>query len=113
MNSETLTKLTKLDKTMGALIKKVGPITLKPKPKRSAYEALIESVVYQQLAGKAAAAIFGRFKGLYPGKKFPEPSDLLNTSTETLRSAGLSRSKILALQDIAAKTVDGTIPNDA
>lgn len=110
MNAETLINLSKADKTLGALIKKVGPMTLKPKLNRSPYEALVESVIYQQLAGKAAAAILTRFKGLYLENKMPSPTELLNTTTETLRSAGLSRNKILALQDIAEKTVDGTVP---
>jgi 3-methyladenine DNA glycosylase/8-oxoguanine DNA glycosylase len=62
------------------------------------------------LTGKAAATIFARVLALYPDKKFPTPQDLLNTSIERLRSAGLSRSKAAAIHDIAAKALDGTIP---
>jgi len=111
MNSADTLKLSKLDRTLGALIKKVGPITLTPQLKQSPYEALVESVVYQQLTGKAAATILGRVKDLYPGKKFPKPEDLLSTPVENFRSSGLSGSKTAALKDIATKTIDGLVPS--
>lgn len=110
MDKKTLTHLKKIDKTLGKLIQQIGPITLKPQHEQSPYEALVESVVHQQLSGKAAATIFGRVKALFPHQVFPNPSDLLETADEIFRSAGLSRAKTLALKDIAAKTIDGTVP---
>jgi 3-methyladenine DNA glycosylase/8-oxoguanine DNA glycosylase len=77
---------------------------------QSPFEALSESIVYQQLSGYAAAAIFARLVALFPPRKFPRPGDLLAISEDKLRSAGLSRGKIAALRDLATKTIDGTVP---
>jgi DNA-3-methyladenine glycosylase II len=74
------------------------------------FDALAESIAYQQLSGKAAAAIWGRVRALYPRRKYLSPKLILRTPDETLRAAGLSRSKIAALKDLAAKTMDGTVP---
>ena len=74
------------------------------------FEALAESIAYQQLSGKAAATIWKRVRALYPRRKNLDPKLVLKTPDETLRAAGLSRSKVLALKDLAAKTLDGTVP---
>jgi DNA-3-methyladenine glycosylase II len=74
------------------------------------FDALAESIAYQQLSGKAAATIFGRVRALYPKRKWLDPDQLLATPDETLRAAGLSRAKTAALKDLAAKTIDGTVP---
>src|SRR6266404_1172650 len=75
------------------------------------FDALAESIAYQQLSGKAAATIFGRVRALYPKRKKLDPEQLLATPDETLRAAGLSRAKTAALKDLAAKTIDGTVPS--
>ncbi len=75
------------------------------------FHALAESIAYQQLSGKAAATIFGRVRALYPKGKWLDPEKLLATRDGTLRAAGLSRSKTAALKDLAAKTLDGTVPS--
>lgn len=75
------------------------------------FDALAESIAYQQLSGKAAATIFGRIRALYPKSKWLDPEKLLATPDETLRAAGLSRAKTAALKDLAAKTIDGTVPS--
>ena len=75
------------------------------------FDALAESIAYQQLSGKAAATIFGRVRALYPRRKYLDPEQILVTPDETLRLAGLSRNKIAALKDLAAKTIDGTVPS--
>lgn len=98
---------------MKKLVERVGPVKLpKKSSSKSAYEALVQSVIYQQLAGRAADTIFGRFKKLFPSSRFPSAKKILATSDEKLRSAGLSGSKILAIKDIAAKFHAGTIPSD-
>ena len=74
------------------------------------FDALAESIAYQQLSGKAAATIFGRVRALYPKRKWLDPELVLKTPDETLRACGLSRSKTAALKDLAAKTLDGTVP---
>jgi DNA-3-methyladenine glycosylase II len=75
------------------------------------FDALAESIAYQQLSGKAAATIWGRVRALYPEKKYLDPKLILATPDEKLRAAGLSRSKVAALKDLAAKTIDGTVPS--
>ena len=75
------------------------------------FDALAESIAYQQLTGKAAATIFGRVRALYPKRKWLDPTQLLATPDEALRAAGLSRAKTAALKDLAAKTIDGTVPS--
>jgi len=75
------------------------------------FDALAESIAYQQLSGKAAATIWGRVRALYPKKKYLDPKLVLATPHRKLRAAGLSRSKVAALKDLAAKTIDGTVPS--
>lgn len=84
------------------------PITFEKS--KDPYRALVRSVVYQQLSGKAAATIHGRVLALFPGKEHPDPEDLVEASEATLRSAGLSRQKAAALKDVARKRIDGIIP---
>jgi DNA-3-methyladenine glycosylase II len=102
--------LAKKDKILARIIKQVGPFALKPDQSRGPYQALIESVVYQQLTGKAAATILKRVRGLFPGRGFPKPDAILKMSDASFRSAGLSGAKTAAIKDIARKALDGTIP---
>jgi DNA-3-methyladenine glycosylase II len=110
MTPEAIEHLRRTDKVLGRLIRRVGPCTLKPKSRRSPFEALVQAVTYQQLNGTAAATILGRVKALYPERRFPRPEDLLATSDQRLRKAGLSRAKTRAIKDIAAKTLGGVVP---
>src|SRR6266481_10030580 len=110
MTAEALEHLSQADRVLGKLIQKVGPCRLKPKSRRSPFESLVQSVAYQQLNGTAAATILGRDKALYPNRRFPTPEDLLATSDEKLRAAGLSRAKTAAIKDIAQKTLEGIVP---
>ena len=111
MNAQAVAHLIRADKTLGRLIKKVGPCRLAPKSRRTPFQALVRSVTFQQLNGTAAQTILGRVLALYPGKRFPEPEDLLATPDERLRAAGLSRNKTVAVKDIAAKTLEGLVPD--
>ncbi|HEY0368455.1 MAG TPA: DNA-3-methyladenine glycosylase [Chthoniobacterales bacterium] len=77
------------------------------------FDALAESIAYQQLSGKAAATIWGRVKALYPRRKWLDPKEVLATPDEKLRGAGLSGSKTRAIKDLAAKVLDGTVPTAA
>jgi DNA-3-methyladenine glycosylase II len=113
MSPEAVEFLRASDKTLARLINRVGPCTLKPKNRRSPFEALVSAVTHQQLNGTAAMTILKRVIALYPEKRFPTPADLISTPDELLRSAGLSRAKTIAIKDIAAKTIDGTIPGSA
>src|SRR6266516_3842634 len=95
---------------MAALIERSTRYKVKPALSIRPFDALAESIAYQQLSGKAAATIFGRVRALYPKRKWLDPEQLLATPDEILRAAGLSRAKTAALKDLAAKTIDGTVP---
>lgn len=111
MTPAAVAHLCRADKTLAKLIRKVGPCRLVPQTRREPFQALVRSVTFQQLNGKAAETILGRVLALYPGKKYPTPEDLLATPDEKLRAAGLSRNKTLAVKDIAAQTLAGVVPD--
>src|SRR5579859_1889349 len=99
------------DPDLARLIEAVGPCRLEVEEAPSLFGALAEAIVYQQLTAKAAATIFGRVRALFP----PASGDLvaervLAASEESLRGAGLSRSKLLSLRDLARRVVDGRLP---
>jgi DNA-3-methyladenine glycosylase II len=102
-------ELAAADPILGRLIERAGPYRLRLKSQHSPFEALLESIIYQQLHGKAAAAILKRLITFF-GELHPAPEHLLAAPDERLRGCGLSGSKVLALRDLAAKTLDGTVP---
>jgi 3-methyladenine DNA glycosylase/8-oxoguanine DNA glycosylase len=100
------------DPALGRLMAAIGPFRLELKKTRSIFGALAEAIVYQQLTGKAAATIFGRVCALFPrAHAGPTPEHILRASDEALRGAGLSRAKVLALRDLAAKAKSGEVPS--
>ena len=96
---------------MAQLIARSRRYTIAPSLAVRPFEALAESIAYQQLSGKAAATIWGRVRALYPKRRKLDPKLILATPDKKLRAAGLSRSKVAALKDLAAKTIDGTVPS--
>jgi DNA-3-methyladenine glycosylase II len=102
--------LARSDPRFAALIARARPYNVVANQLVRPFDALAESIAYQQLSGKAAATIFGRVRALYPKRKWLDPELVLKTPDETLRACGLSRSKVAALKDLAAKTIDGTVP---
>ncbi len=110
MNAAALKHLRRADKILARIIKQVGPCAIAPRRGVPPWQALVRSVAYQQLNGKAAETIFGRFLALFPGTKFPTPEQIVAAPDEKLRSAGLSRAKTAAIKDIAAKTLAGVVP---
>ena len=104
-----LQQLAATDAKLGALIEHVGPFKLRVKSTHSPFEALLEAILYQQLHANAARAILGRLLSLF-GDIHPAPEQLLAVPDEMLRAAGLSQGKLLSLRDLAAKTLDGTVP---
>lgn len=103
--------LSATDARLAALIARSLPYNIKPLPSMRPFDALAESIVYQQLSGKAAATIFGRVRALFPKRKWLDPKKILETPDDRFRAAGLSRAKTVALKDLAAKTIDGTVPS--
>jgi DNA-3-methyladenine glycosylase II len=99
------------DAKLGALIDCVGAFTLRLDPLPSPFESLLEAILYQQLHGKAAATIHRRVREYFGGD--PAPQLLLDTPDDVLRAAGVSGNKVRALKDLAARTLDGTVPSHA
>jgi len=101
--------LAEQDPVLRRLVDEAGPARVRP-PAESHFEALVRAIVYQQLAGAAAAAIHGRLIAALGGQVTPER--LLSLPDDALRSAGLSGSKTASLRDLAAKIGDGTVVLD-
>ena len=108
--SEALRHLRRVDPVMAQLIRRAGPYAAGPRRGVGPYESLVRAVAYQQLTGKAAETILGRFYALYGLDCCPEPATLVATPVERLRGCGFSRAKAASIKDIAARTLDGTIP---
>jgi 3-methyladenine DNA glycosylase/8-oxoguanine DNA glycosylase len=108
---EACRHLVAVDPQLGGLITRVGTFRMRPQPTHSLFTALLRSIVYQQLSGKAAATILGRVNRLFAPRRFPTPRELLQISPERLREAGLSQAKTAAVRDLAARTLDGTVPS--
>lgn len=129
--------LAERDPTLATLIAETRPFQPEIDHKQSPYEALMEAIVYQSISGKAAATIFERVKALggadttgesgdtkgvrtlggtrladkvSGGGRVPTPEEVLKLSKQKLRKAGLSGAKILAMRDLARKTMDGIVP---
>jgi DNA-3-methyladenine glycosylase II len=118
-SAAAITHLAAADPKLGKLIERAGPFTMRVASAQSPFEALVESIIYQQLHGKAAATIHRRLlESFAPVLTLeaagtgvhPTPQQLLDCPNEQLRAAGLSKNKMLALRDLAAKTIDGTVP---
>ena len=104
-----LSYLRRVDPVLARIIRQVGAPPPPPRRAGTHYDALVRSIIYQQLSGKAAGTIHRRFRELYP-KKQPKAHLVLATSDEALRGAGLSRQKIGYLRDLSARVVDGSLP---
>lgn len=110
MTKAALKHLSAVDPVMRKLIREVGACELEPETWRSPFQSLVQAVAHQQLNGTAAETILTRFKKLFPKRRFPKPEDLAKVTDEQIRACGFSFAKIAAIRDIAAKTLDGTIP---
>lgn len=87
------------DPAMHAVVERVGPCRLEGYA-RNDLEALVRAIVYQQLSGKAAATIYGRFLDLFPGGRYPSARAILSRTEDEIRGVGISRGKMLAIQDL-------------
>jgi len=102
--------LSKTDKNLARLIAQVGGFQFKLDECDSVYESLLEAIMHQSIAGKAAQAIFARIKALGTSGNCPTPQELLRVPARKLRTAGLSKAKVAAVRDLAQKTIDGVVP---
>ena len=106
-NDNPVRALAATDPVLSRLIDRIGPCTLQPKGEPDLFQALLRSIIFQQLHGKAATAIHARVVALMPQSS---AESLHALPDEFLRGAGLSANKLLAVRDLAAKTLDGTVP---
>jgi DNA-3-methyladenine glycosylase II len=104
--------LKRVDPVLARVIESVGPCRLESRREGTHFQALVRSIVYQQLSGKAASTILSRFNALYP-ENIPTPEAVLTTSDADLRAAGLSRQKIGYMRDLASKVASDALPLDA
>jgi DNA-3-methyladenine glycosylase II len=121
-SAQAVAELAAADPKLARLIARAGPFRLRIASTQSPFEALVESIVYQQLHGKAAATIHRRLLESFAEPapharpdavhiaEHPTAQHILDAPTAQLRAAGLSANKTLALRDLAAKTLDGTVP---
>lgn len=102
--------LSACDERLAELIADTVPFQLHSDHLDSPYEVLVEAITHQSLSGKAAATIFGRVKALGSNGRIPTPEEMLKLRKPALRKAGLSAAKILAMKDLAKKTIEGVVP---
>ncbi|MDQ1410828.1 MAG: DNA-3-methyladenine glycosylase [Acidobacteriaceae bacterium] len=98
------------DERLARLIEETVEFQIEMESMDSPYEALMESIAYQSISGKAAATIFARVKALGTNGRPPTPQGMLKLRPQKLRKAGLSGAKVLAMKDLAQKTIDGVVP---
>ncbi len=105
-------KLSALDPQLKELIKRAGPCRLEKASHFEPFESLLSSIAHQQLTGKAAETILCRLKAKFgEGESgWPTPRRMLTVRVPSLRACGFSGNKALAIKDLAAKTLDGTVP---
>jgi DNA-3-methyladenine glycosylase II len=113
MTQEAIDHLIRADAVWGPLIQRVGPCRITIQTDREPYESLVRSVAYQQLHGKAAAAILGRLLALHPEVAFPDPAALIAMEEAALRGCGFSRTKMATILGIASAAAEGLIPSRA
>ncbi len=120
------------DPVMAALVEAVGPYRLRAERCASPFRHLAQAIASQQISGRAADTILARFVALYDGgdadgpaeardppgggtrdDRFPEPAQVLATDPERLRGVGFSAAKAAALRDLAARTLEGVVPDSA
>ncbi len=101
--------LKRVDPVLAGVIARVGPCRLDYRRTGTHYDALVRSIVYQQLSGKAAGTILRRFCEIYPGAR-PRAELVLTTEDEKLRAAGLSRQKMGYLRDLSERVANRSLP---
>lgn len=109
MSEEVWSEATRIladDPNFGPLVRRVGPVRIRP-VEDGHFASLLRAIVYQQLAGRAAATIHGRVVEALDGR--PTPRGVLGLDEETLRGCGLSRSKLKAVRDLAGKVASGEV----
>lgn len=108
-HAEGVEHLRRVDPVLGRLIQRVGRMPPGPRTEGTHLGALARAIVFQQLSGKAAGTIHGRFEALFGGRA-PTAHELLAVPDDQLRTAGLSRAKVAYLKDLAGRAASGALP---
>lgn len=108
--NKALKHLRARDEPLGRLIAAVGPFNIERRSFNTPFQALFSAIISQQLSGKAAATIHRRTRALFPGGRITAPA-VARTSVEQLRGSGLSRAKVAAVHDLAARYAAGELPD--
>jgi DNA-3-methyladenine glycosylase II len=108
--AEATKHLAERDDCLKRLIAETVPFQMDQDHLQSPYEALLEAIAYQSISGKAAATIYGRIRALSASGRAPTPQEMLKLRKSVLRKAGLSGAKVLAMKDLAKKTIEGIVP---
>jgi DNA-3-methyladenine glycosylase II len=95
------------DPVLARIITQVGPLQMAHRPER--FQSLVRAIIFQQLAGRAALAIYERFIKIIGGGRFPTPAQVIAASDEDMRRAGLSRGKMAYIRDLAQHVRDGNL----
>src|SRR5258705_13168142 len=103
--------LSACDEVLAELVRSTAPFQAEMEGSDSPYEILLEAIAYQSISGKAAATIFGRVKALGANGRAPTTEEMLKLRKSALRKAGLSGAKVLAMKDLAKKTIAGIVPS--
>jgi DNA-3-methyladenine glycosylase II len=108
MNRVAVRHLKRSDPRLAAVMERVGPCRFQPERNGTHFDAILRSIIYQQLSGKAAATIHGRVIALLNGA--PTPAAVAATPDDALRAAGLSRQKMSYVRDLARQATSGAVP---
>jgi 3-methyladenine DNA glycosylase/8-oxoguanine DNA glycosylase len=103
--------LSAADPLLAKVIEGAEGFRLRSDEGESPYEVLLSAITYQSISGKAAETIFGRIKALGSGGRAPTPHEMIRLRKSVLRKAGLSGAKVVAMKDLARKTIDGVVPS--
>ena len=106
-----LKALARRDPVLGRAMRKVTPFPGFPRSggADSHFHSLARTIIYQQLAGNAAATIHDRVRALTPGRRFPRAEELARLTDRTIQAAGISRNKLRALRDLTDRVLDGRL----
>ena len=102
--------LAKADRILRPVIRRAGPCTLAAEKRFDSFQALASAIAHQQLNGRAAATILGRFQEQVGKGRFPDAAVVKKARFDALRAVGFSNAKALALKDLSARVLDGTVP---
>lgn len=105
--------LARADVRLRQIVSAAGPCTLAPEPRFDPFQALCSAIAHQQLHGKAAQTILGRFRQRVGGGRWPTAEQVRAARPQVLRAVGFSGAKAAALKDLAARRLDGTVPSAA